>query len=147
MTEPSAGAFHGREHVLAVRVYYEDTDFSGVVYHANHLRFFERGRTDALRVIGVSHTELLADQLAMVARRMSIEWLRPARVDDALTVHTLFKSARGARMVLDQRIERTGAVLATAAIEVALIGLDGRPRKLPPRLIESLSAWFPASPS
>lgn len=144
MTDPTAGAFHGREHILPVRVYYEDTDFSGVVYHANHLRFFERGRTDALRVVGVSHTELLADNMAMVARRMEIDWLKPARVDDALRVHTLFESARGARMILTQRIERGADVLATARIEVALIGLDGRPRKLPPGLVERLSAWFPA---
>lgn len=147
MNEPSAGAFEGGEHVLPVRVYYEDTDFSGVVYHASYLRFFERGRTDALRVAGVSHTELLGgpEACAFVVRRMEIDYLRPAKVDDALTVRTVFQSAKGARMIVGQRILRGEEVLAAARVDVALINLDGRPRKLPPALVARLSPWFPQS--
>lgn len=147
MTEPYAGAFEAGEHVLPVRVYYEDTDFSGVVYHASYLRFFERGRTDALRVAGVSHTELLngPEACALVVRRMEIDYLRPAKVDDALLVRTVFEAAKGARMVLNQRILRGADVLTTARVEAALINLDGRPRKLPPALVARLSSWFPQS--
>jgi acyl-CoA thioester hydrolase len=146
MTEPSAGAFVGREHQLPVRVYYEDTDFSGVVYHANYLRFFERGRTDALRLAGVHHTELLVDQAAFVVRRMEVDYLRSAKVDDALLVRSLFDEMRGARMVINQKIERGGEVLATAHIHAALVGLDGRPRRFSPAMIASLSAFLPGAP-
>ena len=145
MTEPTAGAFEEGEHRLAVRVYYEDTDFSGVVYHANYLRFFERGRTDSLRLMGVHHTELLEDQAVFVVRRMSIDFVRPAKVDDALLVRTRFVSLRGARMHVAQSIERDGALLASAEVEAALIGLDGRPRRFSGPLLERLSAFLHAS--
>jgi tol-pal system-associated acyl-CoA thioesterase len=90
---PSCGRFEGREHVLPVRIYYEDTDFTGVVYHANYLRYFERGRSDALRAAGVSHTDLLGDERpsAFTVVRMEIDFRRPARVDDALQVRTLYE--------------------------------------------------------
>src|SRR6476659_3317759 len=116
MTQPTAGAFEDGEHRLAVRVYYEDTDFSGVVYHANYLRFFERGRTDSLRLAGIHHTELLEDQAVFVVRRMTVEYLRPAKVDDALLVRSRFVSLKGARMVIEQTIEREGVTLATAHV-------------------------------
>jgi acyl-CoA thioester hydrolase len=140
---PSAGAFENGEHRQAVRVYYEDTDFSGVVYHANYLRFFERGRTDALRLMGVHHTELLEDQAVFVVRRMSIEYVRPAKVDDGLLVRTRFASLRGARMVVEQVIEREGVLLASAHVEAALIGLDGRPRRFSGVILARLSAFLP----
>ena len=143
---PSAGAFVGSEHQLAVRVYYEDTDFSGVVYHANYLRFFERGRTDSLRLAGIHHTELLADNAVFVVRRMEVDYLRPAKVDDALIVRSNFEAPRGARMLIHQIIERDGEVLATARIEAALIGLDGRPRRFSAAMIASLSAFLPGAP-
>jgi acyl-CoA thioester hydrolase len=144
---PTAGEFHGPEHQLPVRVYYEDTDFSGVVYHANYLKFFERGRTDALRTLGVHHTELLEEDAVFVVRRMEVEFLRPATVDDALLVRTVCQSARGARMILTQSIERDGTVLATARVEAALISRNGRPRKLPASLVARLAPWFADSAS
>src|SRR3954466_5637802 len=101
-TDPSMGWLEGREHLLPVRIYYEDTDFSGVVYHANYLRFFERGRTDALRLAGIHHTELLADNAVFVVRRMEVDYLRPAKVDDALIVRSNFDPPRGARMLITQ---------------------------------------------
>ena len=144
MTQPTAGVFEDGEHRLAVRVYYEDTDFSGVVYHANYLRFFERGRTDSLRLAGIHHTELLEDEAVFVVRRMEIEYLRPAKVDDALLVRSRFLSLKGARMVIEQVIERGGVTLATARVEAALIGLDGRPRRFSGLLLERLSAFLHA---
>lgn len=121
-------AFH-----IVVRVYYEDTDFSGVVYHARYLQFFERGRTEALRRCGVTHTELLArdEPLAFAVRKMTVEWLAPARIDDLLDVETRFAAIRGARMLLDQEIRRDGAPIARAVVEAASMSLDGRPRRVP----------------
>ncbi len=122
---------------VAVRVYYEDTDFSGVVYHARHLQFFERGRTEALRACGISHSDLLsrAEPLAFAVRRMTVEWLAPARIDDLLTVLTAFLEVKGARMTLSQEIRRGDSLIATAAVEAACMNLGGRPRRLPPSII------------
>ena len=85
-TEPSAGWIEGREHQLPVRIYYEDTDFTGMVYHANYLRYFERGRSDFFRIAGISHTALLslAEPTAFTLVRIEIDYRRAARVDDAL---------------------------------------------------------------
>ena len=146
MTEshPSAGWFEGREHVLPVRVYYEDTDFTGVVYHANYLRYFERGRSDFLRVAGVSHTDLLAhhEPTAFVVTRMEIDFKKPARIDDALLVRTTYDEARGPRLAISQKITRGDDLIATAAVSAACISMDGRPRKPPPGLVEALRPWF-----
>ncbi len=122
---------------IAVRVYYEDTDFSGVVYHARHLQFFERGRTEALRACGVSHSDLLArdEPLAFAVRRMNVEWRASARIDDLLTVVTRFGEVRGARMLIGQEITRGEAVIATADVEAACMNLDGRPRRLPAEIV------------
>src|SRR5215470_16995647 len=94
---PSIGLLEAGEHRLPVRVYYEDTDFTGVVYHANYLRYFERGRSDFLRLRGVSHTSLRerAEPIAFVVRRMEIEFISPARVDDALLVRTAYAALKG----------------------------------------------------
>lgn len=141
---PSAGAFQGREHRLAVRVYYEDTDFTGVVYHANYVRYFERGRSDFLRLIGCDHASLLArdDPAAFVITRMTVDYRKPARIDDALLVCTTYDLVRGARLVVGQRIERAGETLATAAVDAACIALDGRPRRPPRVLVEALTPWL-----
>jgi acyl-CoA thioester hydrolase len=133
-------------HLLPVRVYYEDTDFSGIVYHAAHLKFFERGRTEALRACGVSHTELLAraEPLAFAVTKMTIEWLAPARIDDVLEVRTRFREVRGARMLLDQEIARGAALIARAGVEAACMSLAGKARRLPPALLDRLRAGGPA---
>jgi acyl-CoA thioester hydrolase len=144
MSDPSAGWFEGREHVLPVRVYYEDTDFTGVVYHANYIRYFERGRSDFLRLAGISHTDLLAreDPAAFVITRMEIDFRLAAKIDDALAVRTTYDSVRGPRLYITQRILRGEALIAKAAVEAACISLDGRPRKPPPGLVETLKPWF-----
>ena len=120
-----------------VRIYYEDTDFSGVVYHAAYLKFFERGRTEALRACGVHHSALLAreEPLAFAVRKMATEWLIPARIDEMLEVRTWFVSAKGARMALSQEIWREEILLARAEVEAACMSLEGRPRRLPPDVI------------
>jgi acyl-CoA thioester hydrolase len=122
-------------HLLPVRVYYEDTDFSGVVYHANYLRFLERGRTEFLRAAGVDQSTLHAggEGLAFAVRRMTIDYLKPARMDDVILVETHSAEVRGASLVLAQRILRGGEVLVTADVRVAAI-LGGRPARIPDEL-------------
>ena len=122
---------------LPIRIYYEDTDFSGVVYHAAYLKFFERGRTEALRACGVHHSEMLTrdEPLAFAVRKMTTEWIIPARIDDMLEVRTRFVAAKGARMFLDQEIWRDEDLLARAEVEAACMSLSGRPRRLPKEFI------------
>lgn len=141
---PTAGRFEGREHRLPVRVYYEDTDFTGLVYHANYVRYFERGRSDFLRVIGVGHAELLdQDQpMAFVLSQLNIRYLRPARIDDALTVRTVYEAVKGPRLIIGQSITRGEEVLCRAEVEAVCIHLDGRPRRPTKALIEKIGPWL-----
>lgn len=127
-------------YTLPVRIYYEDTDFSGVVYHARYLHFFERGRTEALRECGVHHSELLArdEPLALAVRKMTTEWITPARIDDLLEVRTKIVAIRGARMTLDQEIRRDETPIARADVEAACMNLEGRPRRIPSALLAQL---------
>jgi acyl-CoA thioester hydrolase len=141
---PPSGAFEGREHVLPVRVYYEDTDFTGVVYHAGYLRFFERGRTEFLRAIGVEHAALLEapEPCAFALTRIAVAFRKAARVDDALEVRTKYHSVRGVRIGAAQRIVRDGALIAEADVEVVCIRPDGRPRRPPPELTERMALFL-----
>lgn len=136
---PPSGRLEGREHVLPVRVYYEDTDFTGVVYHATYLRYLERGRTEFLRAVGVHHSDLLAagDPTAFVVTGMTLRWLKPARVDDALTVHTAYDVARGPRVSVSQSIRRGPDLLLEAVADVACITPDGRAKR-PPRALDAV---------
>src|SRR5262245_45014245 len=117
--DPTAGRFEGRVHHLPVRIYYEDTDFTGLVYHANYLRYCERGRSDALRVAGVHHSVLLdqPEPLGFAVNRIVLEFLKPARIDEALTVKTIFETIRGPRLFISQRIERGEDLLLTAEVQ------------------------------
>jgi acyl-CoA thioester hydrolase len=130
-----AGRIVGDTHILLVRVYYEDTDFSGVVYHANYLRFLERGRTDYLRLAGVNQSTLHAggDGLILAVRRMTLDFLRPARMDHVLVVETRAAEVRGASFSLAQRILRGAEVILTADVRVAAIA-GGRPARIPDAL-------------
>jgi len=151
MTHPSipaqwphlAGRVQGREHVLPVRVYYEDTDAGGVVYHASYLRFCERARSDWLRLMGIHHGELTDDagrRLYFVVRRMACEFNRPARLDDVLQVRTRLLRASRVRLELAQDIcvlqgaqepsPQTGPIFS-ARVTVAVIDDSGRPARLP----------------
>jgi acyl-CoA thioester hydrolase len=148
LLEPAAGQFDGRAHLLPIRVYYEDTDFTGVVYHANYLRYFERGRSEFLRLTGVSHTALrgLDLPIAFVVVRMTIDYRKAARIDDALVVRTVYERAARARLHVRQVILRGLDVIAEAAEEIACISLDGRPVRPPPALIDGLRDWFQQPP-
>jgi acyl-CoA thioester hydrolase len=139
---PSAGAWSQGVHRMALRVYYEDTDFTGVVYYANYLKFLERGRTDALRRAGVSHAELLQLEtpLGFAVRKVTVEYLAPARIDDALVVETRFEQASGARMVIAQRVLRGEQVLIRADVEAACIDMGGRPKRLPGAVVDAITA-------
>ncbi|QYF87155.1 tol-pal system-associated acyl-CoA thioesterase [Brevundimonas sp. PAMC22021] len=142
--QPTAGRFDGRAHLLPVRVYYEDTDFTGLVYHANYVRYFERGRSDCLRAMGIGHAELLegSEPLAFVVSEMTLSFLKPARIDDALVVRTLYEAVKGPRLLIRQSVERGGEVLCRAEVTAVCIHLDGRPRRPTRALVEKVSPWL-----
>ena len=147
--DPTPGRFEGRLHLLPVRIYYEDTDFTGLVYHANYLRYFERGRSDFLRLAGVHHSALLegAEPLGFAVNKITVEFLKPARIDDALVVKTAFDSMRGPRIFIVQTLERGGEILVKAEVQVCCISLTGRPRKPPSLLIDRLKPFLEPSAS
>jgi acyl-CoA thioester hydrolase len=126
-------------HLLPIRVYYEDTDFSGVVYHASYLRFMERGRTELIRDLGIAQSELFDEgtALAFAVRAMQIEFLRPARMDDQLTIETTPVEMKGASMTVRQRVLRGEEELVTADVKVVCVG-DGRARRIPDSLRKKL---------
>lgn len=142
MTEPTAGAFEGREHQLPVRIYYEDTDFSGIVYHANYLRYLERGRSDFFRLAGISHTELAQQDTAFAIIRMELDFKRSARIDDALLVRTTYDRVEGARLFVTQSITRGEDVVLEAKGVAVCISLSGRPRRPTPEMLAKLSPWL-----
>ena len=141
---PTAGRFEGRDHLLPVRVYYEDTDFTGLVYHANYVRYFERGRSDFLRLTTAGHAELLDGDTpsAFVVAEMGLKFLKPARIDDALVVRTLYEAVKGPRLLIRQSVERGGEVLCRAEVTAVCIHLDGRPRRPSKGLIEKVTPWL-----
>ena len=150
---PLAGHIEGRVHVLPVRVYYEDTDAGGVVYHANYLRFCERARTDFLRLLGIRHGALRDERgkpLFFVVRRMECEFLRPALLDDVLEVRTHVLRASRVRVEAWQEVYRqtpssspqTGPIF-TARVTVAVVDDSGRPARLPTSAMETLRPLLP----
>jgi acyl-CoA thioester hydrolase len=130
------GELRAGRHVQSVRVYYEDTDFSGIVYHANYLRFMERGRTNYLRLIGADHRALFeetakeAPGFSFVVRSMAIEFLKPARMDDVLEVVTSPAEVKGASVLLKQQVTRGEDVIVEAEVRVAFVS-GGRARPIP----------------
>jgi len=138
MTEVQAstqpfGRFEGKTHILPVRIYYEDTDLSGVVYHANYLRYMERGRSEYFRAAGITRLAMLeeAEPTAWTLRKAALEYFKPARVDDLVEVHTVCTAITGARMTADQKIYAQGGLLTRGQIEACIITLSGRPRRIP----------------
>jgi len=142
---PLDGEIRAGRHVLLVRVYYEDTDFTGIVYHANYLRFMERGRTNYLRLIGADHRALFAAAeqeapgFAFVVRSMTLDFLKPARMDDLLTVMTEPVEVKGASVTLRQRVMRGEELLVEARVRVAFVS-GGRARPIPKPLRIAMKA-------
>ncbi len=149
MHDDNAAGIAGRltegGHELLQRVYFEDTDFSGRVYHARYLHFMERGRSDYLRLLGIHHNALARDGLAFAVRHMEIDFLKPAGIDDVLTVRTTPLQTRGARIVLAQEVLLKAEPLIQARVTVALIGANGRAARLPPAIRAALGG-FSAKP-
>jgi acyl-CoA thioester hydrolase len=139
------GEIRDGRHVMSVRIYYEDTDFSGLVYHASYLRFMERGRTNYLRLLGADQralfeeTEKEAPGFSFVVRSMQIEFLKAARMDDVLQVITSPHEVRGASITLDQRVMRGDDVLIEARVQVAFVS-GGRARRIPEALRSAMRA-------
>lgn len=139
-----AGRFDNNTHLLPVRIYYEDTDMSGVVYHANYLRYFERGRSDFLRLAGVNHTELQAREkpMAFAVIGMNLEFKRAAKIDDALLVHTNYDSIKGVKLNITQKIMRGETLIATAQVTAVCIDFNGNPQRPPSEMVELLREYF-----
>jgi acyl-CoA thioester hydrolase len=147
LSAATSGMFDGSEHRLPLRVYWEDTDGSGIVYHASYLRFAERARTELLRLAGGRQSELLArDGIAFPVRRLEIDYLAPALLDDALEVATRVIAAGGASIDLIQRICRGEQVLARMAVKVACVARTGRPARIPPAIRAALAAAVGTGP-
>ena len=133
--EPLSGTVRDGVHRLPVRVYYEDTDTGGIVYHAGYLRFMERGRSEYLRCVGIDQAAWLKrdgrDKLGWAVRRLAIDYLRPAVLDDALVVHTAIETVRGASVDMAQWVTRGRDEIVSARLTVAAIDGFGRPRRWP----------------
>jgi acyl-CoA thioester hydrolase len=128
-------------HVFNLRVYWEDTDAGGLVYHANYLKFAERARTELLRQLGIEQDRLRADTgLMFVVRRLVAEFLQPARLDDELAVATQLKHLGGASLDLDQEVRRADNALVRLALRIACIGRDGRPARLPDDIVNRFTS-------
>jgi acyl-CoA thioester hydrolase len=149
VTELDGDIRDGR-HIMAVRVYYEDTDFTGVVYHAGYLRFLERGRTNLLRLIGNAHRALFEaaqeEGFAFAVRSMAIEFFKPALMDDILVIITDPVEVKGASMTLLQRVMRGDAMLVEARVRVACV-VGGRARPIPKPLRLAMQAARAAQPA
>lgn len=137
-----AGVLTPHGHELAVRVYFEDTDFTGVVYHARYLHFFERGRSDFLRLKDINHVKLeeglFGEPLFFIVKAIALDFAAPARIDDILTVETVVAGFKGARLMMGQKIVRGSVVVASAEVTVVLVNNAGKPRRLPERLLQVL---------
>lgn len=136
MTEHLDGEIRDGRHHMQVRVYYEDTDFSGIVYHANYLRFMERGRTNHLRLMGAEQHALFEQAetespgFAFVVRSMHLDFMKPARMDDVLDIVTWPVAVKGASIMLNQEVRRGEEVLVKAEVRVAFIS-GGRAQPIP----------------
>lgn len=141
-----------QRHILPVRVYFEDTDAGGVVYHASFVRYAERGRTDFLRLLGTDARRLIdgsesGEPAAFVVRRMTFDYARPGRMDDLLEVETRVKELGGASVTLDQTISRDGVRLVSAEIVVVLVAISGRPLRLSGAVREAFEAYAESAKS
>jgi acyl-CoA thioester hydrolase len=132
MNREHSGTVTDGVHVFPVRVYYEDTDAGGIVYYANYLKFAERARTELLRIAGITHSDLMAETgVAFAVRHCAADFVKPARLDDPLTVHTRLTDIKGASIEMDQAIRRDGTDLVRLRVRLACMSRSGRPSRLP----------------
>jgi acyl-CoA thioester hydrolase len=131
-------------HIFQTRVFYEDTDMAGIVYHANYLKFIERARSEALREHGVDQNAMKAGGLVFVVRSMTIGWRAPARYEDLLTVRTGARAIRRATADLRQEVRRGDALLFEADVRIACMDAGGAPRRIPGPALAALAAIMPA---
>lgn len=143
-----AGRIDGDTHVLPVRVYFEDTDFTGLVYHANFLKFCERGRSDFIRHLGIDHRSLenpeQGEPAVFVVRRVEVDYLRPASIDQVLEVVTWCAEIGGATLTLTQEVRRDDVVLARLKVMVVLVSKAGKPQRLGRIVREALERFVKA---
>ena len=129
-------------HVFNLRVYYEDTDSEGIVYYANYVKFAERGRTEMMRAAGIEHSVFWRTHgVGFAVRKVTADFLRPARLDDFLAVHTRMTSIRGASLIAEQIIARGAEDLARLLVRIACVNRDGRATRLPAPLRAVLNAF------
>ena len=129
-----SGRIQNGIHIMPIRIYYEDTDAGGVVYHARYVSFCERARSDCLRLLGIHQSSF--DNINFVVRRMVCDFLKPARLDDLLEVHTRFLEMAGARVEIGQEVMLNGNTVFKADVTVALVDARGRPKRLPESMAE-----------
>ncbi len=137
----SFGRFEGKVHILPVRIYYADTDLSGIVYHANYLAYMERGRSEFFRAVGITRLAQMdeAEPTAWTLRKVALDYLKPARVDDLIEVHTRLTGLTGARMSAHQDVYLSGTLLTRGHIEACIITLTGKPRRIPQDMRDKLA--------
>jgi len=141
---PATGCYRDGGYHFPVRVYYEDTDAGGIVYHAGYLKFAERARTEFMRSLGWAHDRLIAELgVIWVVRRLLIEYRRPARLDDCLLVITTCDSLQGASIDIRQRIWRGDVELTELQLQIALLTPEGRPARVPTILASALNPFLP----
>lgn len=139
--QPDTGSFAGGEHLFPVRVYIENTDAGGMVYHAEYLRFMERGRTEFLRNLEIMQSALISPQgesMVFAIARLEIDYKAQAKVDDALVVHSKIAKIRAASFEIDQWIMRAEDKVTEARLTVALLKSNGRPCRIPGPMREKL---------
>jgi acyl-CoA thioester hydrolase len=135
---PYSGRFEAGSHLFAIRVYFEDTDAGGVVYHTSYLRFMERARSDMMRLAGIDQRGAMErGEGAYVVAEIGMRYKAPARLDDDLLVVSRIGKMRAAQCLVHQRVMRGAELLVDADISVALIGPDGRPKRQPREWIET----------
>ena len=140
--QPLSGCFEGKEHILPLRVYYEDTDAIGIVYYANYLKFAERARTGMLRMVGIQQQAMSRDfGLAFAVRDCAVDYRRPARLDDVVEVRSRLLRLGTVAARAEQRLLCEGEELASVRTKLACIGADGRPSRIPQPLREALRPY------
>jgi acyl-CoA thioester hydrolase len=142
LDQPYSGRFVDREHRFTVRVYYEDTDAGGVVYHANFLRFFERARTDMLSLCGIDIAVAQhGGEGAYVVASADLKYVRPARLGETLTIVSTLNQVRQAACIIQQRVMRDDQLVVEGRVTVAFVGRDGRPKRQPASWVEAVQGY------